>query len=128
MNFYRSTEYGKRRDSYVKGELLSKLYIPAKGNKGVELISSAKKYVEAVFTDEQIKEIAEKNDPRVIVKELMCCNQYTKIGSQSIDGIEVEGIEVDNEKFGKTLFEKAGGVSGSLLIRICRNNRREISD
>lgn len=109
MTFYRSTEYGTRRDSYIKGELLSKLYIPAKGNKGVELIPSAKKYVEAVFTDEQIKEIAEKNDPRAIVKEFMCCNQYTKIGKKTIDGIEVEGIEIDNEKFGKTLFEKGKG-------------------
>ena len=109
MTFYRSTEYGTRRDSYVKGELLSKLYIPAKGNKGVELIPSAKKYVEAVFTDEQIKEIAEKNDPRAIVKEFMCCNQYKKIGRQTIDGIEVEGIEVDNEGFGATLFEKGKG-------------------
>ncbi len=109
MTFYRSTEYGTRRDSYVKGELLSKLYIPAKGNKGVELIPSAKKYVEAVFTDEQIKEIAEKNDPRAFVKEFMCCNQYTKIGKKTIDGVEVEGIEVDNEKFGKTLFEKGKG-------------------
>lgn len=109
MTFYRSTEYGTRRDSYYNDELISQLYIPAEGNKGVELIPSQKKYVSAVFTDEQIKEIAEKNDPRAIVKEFMCCNQYTKIGRQTIDGIEVEGIEVDNDKFGKTLFEKCKG-------------------
>jgi hypothetical protein len=89
--------------------MLSKLYIPAKGNKGIELVPPAKKYVEAVFTDEQIKEIAEKNDPRAIVKEFMCCNKYTKIGQKTIDGIEVEGIEVDNEKFGRTLFERGKG-------------------
>jgi len=109
MTFYRSTVYGTRRDSYVNGELLSKLYIPAKGNNGIELVPPAKKYVKAVFTDEQIKEIAEKNDPRAIVKEFMCCNEYTKIGRKTIDGIEVEGIEVDNEKFGRTLFERGKG-------------------
>jgi len=109
MTFYRSTLYGTRRDSYFKGELISKLYIPAEGNKGVELVPSQKKYINAVFTDEQIREITEKNDPRAIVKEFMCCNQYTKIGQKTIDGIEVEGIEVDNEKFGKTLFEKGKG-------------------
>jgi outer membrane lipoprotein-sorting protein len=109
MTFYRSTVYGIRRDSYYKGELISKLYIPAKGNQGVELVPSEKKYVNAVFTDEQIKLIAEKNDPRAIVKEFMCCNQYTKIGQKIIDGIEVEGIEVDHDQFGATLFEKGKG-------------------
>jgi len=123
MTFYRSTVYGTRRDSYYKGELISKLYIPAKGNQGVELVPSAKQYVNAVFTDEQIKEIAEKNDPRAIVKEFMCCNRYTKIGQKIIDGIDVEGIEVDHDEFGKTLFEKGKGrlwvaVDTDLPVRI----------
>ena len=109
MTFYRSTVYGTRRDSYFKGKLISKLYIPAEGNKGVELLPSEKKYVNAIFTDEQIKEIAEKNDPRAIVKEFMCCNRYTKLGSKTIDGIEVEGIEVENEQFGAALFERGKG-------------------
>jgi hypothetical protein len=109
MTFYRSTVYGTRRDSYYKDKLISKLYIPAEGNTGVELVPDDKKYVEAVFTDEQIKQITEKNDPREIVKEFMCCNQYTKIGKKTIDGIEVEGIEVDNETFGATLFERGKG-------------------
>jgi hypothetical protein len=89
--------------------LISQLYIPAGGNRGVELVPSEKKYVDAVFTDEQIKDITEKNDPRAIVKEFMCCNQYTKIGKKTIDGFEVEGIEVDNDTFGTTLFEKGKG-------------------
>ena len=123
MTFYRSTVYGTRRDSYFKGELISKLYIPAEGNQGVELVPSEKKYVEAVFTDEQIKEIAEKNEPKAIVKEFMCCNEYTKIGRETIDGMEVEGIEVDNETFGATLFEKGKGrlwvaVETDLPLRI----------
>jgi hypothetical protein len=109
MTFYRSTEFGTRRDAFYNDELISQLYIPAEGNNGVELVPSQKKYVNAVFTDEQRKEITEKNDPRAIVKEFMCCNQYTKIGRDTIDGIEVEGIEVDNENFGATLFEKGKG-------------------
>jgi len=109
LTFYRSTGYGTRRDSYFKDELISKLYIPAEGNTGVELIPGDKKYVEAVFTDEQIKQITQKNDPREIVKEFMCCNNYTKLGSKTIDGIEVEGIEVDNEQFGASLFERGKG-------------------
>jgi hypothetical protein len=109
MTFYRSTEYGTRRDSYFKGELISQLYIPAEGNNGVELVPSVKQYVEAIFTDEQIKEIAEKNDPRAIVEEFMCCNKYTRLGQETIGGVEVEGIEVDNEQFGATLFERGKG-------------------
>ncbi len=108
MTFYRSTEYGTRRDAFYNDELISQLYIPANGNKGVELVPSERKYVNAVFTDEQIKEITEKNDPRAIVKEFMS-NEYTEIGRETIDGIEVEGIEVDNEKFGAALFERGKG-------------------
>ena len=123
MTFYRSTVYGTRRDSYYKGELISQLYIPPEGNEGTELVPSEKKYVKAVFTDEQIKSITEKNDPRAIVKEFMCCNRYTKIGQKIIDGVDVEGIEVDHDEFGKTLFEKGKGrlwvaVDTDLPVRI----------
>ena len=51
MTFYRSTKYGTRRDSYYNEELISQLYIPAKGNRGIELVPGVKQYVEAVFTD-----------------------------------------------------------------------------
>lgn len=109
MTFYRSTKFGTRRDSFYNGQLISKLYVSEGVNRSVELLPSQKKYIKAVFTDEQLKEITEKNNPREIVKEFMCCNQYTKIGRDIIDGIEVEGIEVDNENFGAMLFEKGKG-------------------
>ena len=122
MTFYRSTEYGTRRDAFYNDVVISQLYIPANGNKGVELVPSEKKYVNAIFTDEQIKEITEKNDPRAIVKEFMS-NEYTEIGRETINGIEVEGIEVDNEKFGAALFETGKGrlwvaVDTDLPVRI----------
>ncbi|MHC4241830.1 MAG: hypothetical protein ACYS3N_17535 [Planctomycetota bacterium] len=109
MTFYRSTEFGTRRDSFYNGELISKLYVSEGVNRSVELLPSQKKYIKAVFTEEQLKEISEKNNPRAIVQEFMCCNQYTKLGRDTIDGIEVEGIEVDNENFGATLFERGKG-------------------
>ncbi|MCF7972940.1 MAG: hypothetical protein K9N55_03910 [Phycisphaerae bacterium] len=56
--------------------------------------------------DEQLKEITEKNDPKAIVRELTCCGQYTKLGRDTINGVEVEGIETDNPRFGATLFEE----------------------
>ena len=109
MTFYRSTEFGTRRDSFYNGELISKLYVSEGVNRSVELLPHQKKYIKAVFTDEQLKEITEKNNPREIVKEFMCCNQYNKLGRDTIGGIEVEGIEVDNENFGATLFERGKG-------------------
>lgn len=123
LTFYRSTEYGTRRDAFYNDKLISQLYVPADGNKGVELVPSQKKYVNVIFTDEQIKEITEKNDPRAIVKEFMSSNEYTKIGRETIDGIEVEGIEVDSEKFGAALFERGKGrlwvaVDTDLPVRI----------
>lgn len=123
LTFYRSTEYGTRRDAFYNDKLISQLYVPADGNKGVELVPSQKKYVNVIFTDEQIKEITEKNAPRAIVKEFMSSNEYTKIGRETIDGIEVEGIEVDSEKFGAALFERGKGrlwvaVDTDLPVRI----------
>lgn len=109
MTFYRSTEYGTRRDSFYNEELISRLYVGKGEDRSVELLPTQQKYIKAVFTEEQLKEITEKNDPKAIVKEFMCCNQYTELGRKTINGIEVEGIEVDNEQFGATLFERGKG-------------------
>ena len=105
---YRSTEFGIRRDTYLKGELFTQLYAGKDSQRGYEIIPSQKKYVRAVWTDEQLKEMREKNDPRKIAEEFSKFT-YKEIGRKTINGIECEGIEITDPGFGKALFEEGSG-------------------
>jgi concanavalin A-like lectin/glucanase superfamily protein/putative zinc finger protein len=105
---YRSTEFGIRRDSYLKGELYTQLYAGTDSHRGCEVIPSQKKYVQAVWTDEQLQEIREKNDPRKFAEEFSKFT-YKEIGRKTVNGIECEGIEITDPGFGKMVFEKGTG-------------------
>ncbi len=105
---YRSTDYGIRRDAYQDGELVSQLFVSNNAADCVELVPPRRKYVKARFTDAQLADIREKNDPRKLVKLLMGFD-HTKLGTKQIEGRQCEGIEVNDPNFARTLFEKGVG-------------------
>jgi len=119
---YRSTEFGIRRDTYLKGELFTQMYVGSESRQGCEVIPSQKKYLRAVWTDEQLKEMREKNDPRKIAEEFSKFS-YKEIGRKTINNIECEGIEITDPGFGKMMFENATGrfwvdIDNELPVRI----------
>ena len=63
-----------------------------------------KKYTRRLLTDEYIGGMHLRGDPRDFIKAFMSYN-YRKLGRKSIDGQEVEGIEINDPKFGKFGFE-----------------------
>ncbi len=105
---YRSLDHGLRRDAYKDGKLVSQLYISNDAERCVELLPDEKKYVKAKFTDEQLAEIRDKNDPRALVKLLMGF-EHTDLGTKTIEGRECEGITVGDPRFGRMLFEEGTG-------------------
>ncbi len=105
---YRSTEFGIRRDSYLKGKLFTQLYIGRDSQQSCEILPSQKKYVRAVLTEAQLKDMREKNDPRKLTEEFSKYT-YKEIGRKTINGVECEGIETTDPGFGKTLFEEGRG-------------------
>jgi outer membrane lipoprotein-sorting protein len=106
---YDSSKYGSRMDTYVDGKLTSITYAPAGKNEIVVVIPEAKKYSRMSFTEEQFKQMEEKQkDPREFLK-LFLSIEHTGLGRSTIDGIKVEGIKVDSPKVGGGMFESAVG-------------------
>ncbi len=104
----RSSDFGIRRDAYVRGELATQLYVPWDTEKCVEVIPSQKRYVKAIFGEAQLAEIREKNDPRELAKLVMSF-EHTDLGVRTINGRQCEGLEVNDPRFGRTLFEEGIG-------------------
>jgi len=102
---YDSSEYGSRMDVYVNGKVTTKLYGPKGKNVAIMVIPGAKRYTRMPLTAEQLKQ---EKDPREFVK-LFLSVEHTELGRKTIDGIEVEGLEVDSPKVGGGMFESAVG-------------------
>ena len=105
---YRSLDYGMRRDAYKDGKLVSRLYISRDAERCVEVLPDEKKYVKAKFSEAQLAEIRDKNDPRELVRLLMDF-EHTDLGTETIEGRVCEGIAVDDPRFGRMLFEEGTG-------------------
>ena len=108
FTMYRSVDYGMRRDSYEDGQLISRLYLVRDSANCVEIVPPKKKYVKTVLTEQQRTEMREKQDPREFMKHLMSFKQKP-LGFKNIDGRKCEGVEVDDPKFGRMIFETGRG-------------------
>ncbi|MHC4756697.1 MAG: hypothetical protein ACYTBP_16330, partial [Planctomycetota bacterium] len=119
---YVSSEYGLRQDQYIGGKAIGINYVPPSGTVITALMPHMKKYVMASMTEEQIRKMHEEVNPTGMIKEFMSF-EHTELGREIIDGIEAEGIEVDDPKFLAFMFENAKGclwvdVQTDLPVRI----------
>jgi hypothetical protein len=111
INAWISKDVGMRMDSRKEGELISKSYVLLPQGIVVSVIPEEKKYMRMTLTDGLFEEMQKDNgDPRKMVDEFMKC-EYTKLGTNIIDGIEVEGIESKDPKI-------VGGVLGDVVARL----------
>jgi ribosomal protein L18E len=90
---YLSSKFGFRMDIGNKDNVVS-WYVPIEKDKIITVIPAEKKWGQMPFSDDYARQW-EKDDPRDYIKRFMSC-KYTELGRQTIDGIEVEGIEVIN--------------------------------
>ncbi|MCP4712492.1 MAG: hypothetical protein GY869_28035, partial [Planctomycetes bacterium] len=107
FTIHRSQEFGIRRDSYMGDVLISVLYLPAEGNEFVEVVPPLEKYVTGTMSS-SILEKSKSTDLTLMVTELMKLD-YVELGSKTINGIEVEGIQFTDPKFGAYLFDSGTG-------------------
>lgn len=117
---YLSSKYGFRMDIGNKDNVVS-WYVPVEKDKIITVIPAEKKWVQMPFSDDYARQCEEK-DPRDYIKRFMSC-EYTELGRQTIDGIEVEGIEVINPPTDIEHLENAVGrlwvdVETQLPVRI----------
>jgi len=104
---YYSSEYGTRAENYINDQLSFIMYLNPKENIYVSVMPEQKKFMR--FTDkspDELKQIAEKDDPRVMVRYMMS-TEYKPLGRDKINGIDVEGIECTGPGVMGGMFEDA---------------------
>ncbi|MHC4337496.1 MAG: hypothetical protein ACYSTG_06040 [Planctomycetota bacterium] len=88
---YVSPEYGLREDMYNQwGQIMHRLYILREERVAVTAIPQLKQYKVAQLTEAQVSVFG--MGQKQILEQIKS-GQYTELGSKTIDGVEVEGIE-----------------------------------
>ncbi len=92
---YTSSDYGHISETTIDGNLMLQYVNP--GEKViVTMLMSEKKYTRAVLTDEMVDMMKkETHDPRDMLTKFMS-GQFKELGKDTINGVEVRGIEVNN--------------------------------
>jgi outer membrane lipoprotein-sorting protein len=95
---YISSDYGYVTETSVEGNVLQRMYMMTDDNAMVVVMPSEKKYMRMVLGDYQAKMKSQMQDPRTMVIQLVSgmSGQYKELGKDTIDGVEVRGIEVNN--------------------------------
>ena len=91
---YNSSELGTRMDTYQGRMVKQSTYTLRKEKAIIVVMHLIKKYVRRPLNEAALKEMDEK-EPRDVIKKLMSV-KYKKLGRDTIDGIEVEGVEVND--------------------------------
>jgi len=104
---YRSSEYGVRRDAYRDGELVSRLHIPRDVANCVEILPGQSKYAKVILTEAQLAEIRERDPSRLV--EFLMSFEYRELPPREVGGRTCEGIEVNDPRFARNLFEEGQG-------------------
>jgi hypothetical protein len=111
---YNSSEYGMRLDAYLQvpemdKKIMQKMYVMPAEEALVMVIPEQKQYVRMKLTDELLSEMKkDSGDPKAMVRELMK-GEYTELGRDVINGIEVECIESNNPGIGGGMFDNVVG-------------------
>ncbi len=108
LTTYVSLVYGLRQDTYMNGQVISISYIPPEGTIITGVWPSRKKYVRVSTTEEQMRKTHDQSNPKGMIKEFMSF-EHTQLGREIIDGVEAEGIEVNDPNFLSFVFESVVG-------------------
>lgn len=120
--YYFSSGHGWYQETYSDGKISTKIYTLPAEKVSIFIMPEMKNYQRLLFTDEYVSDDMKKNDPRIIVQQFMMLD-YTELGRDTIDGIEVEGIETNDPKYYGGLYESFWGriwvdIKTNLPVRI----------
>ena len=108
LTTYVSLKYGLRQDAYRNGQVIGISYIPLEGTIVTQVMPNEKKYRRVSTTEEFMRKIHNQANPKGMIKEFMSF-EHTELGRKIIDGVEAEGIEVNDPDFLNAVFESAVG-------------------
>ena len=104
---YYSSEYGSRVEQYINDKLSFTMYLNPKENIYVTVLPEQKKVMRVTNkSQEELKQVSDKDDPRVMVRQMMS-QEYKHLGRDNINGIDVEGIECTGPRVMGGMFEDA---------------------
>jgi hypothetical protein len=102
---YSSSTFGRRVDTYVDEKEFTREFWLPETNEIIVILPEAKIYLRKILLSEDIFDPAIMQDPYTFLKEFMSF-EHTKLGRKKINGITVEGIEVDDPRLFFNMFEK----------------------
>jgi hypothetical protein len=105
---YVSSVFGLRQDAYINDQVVGISYIPPAGTIVTQVMPVEKKYRKVSTSEEYMKQIHNQVDPKGMIREFMSF-KYTELGRKIVDGVEAEGIEVNDPRFLNSVFESAVG-------------------
>lgn len=105
---YNSSRYGKKIDVYQNGRIVMHTYVLPAEKATIAIMPTGKKYQRTLLTEEELQQELQGGDPREVVRQFMSM-KYEKLGRNKIDGVEVEGIKVENPEIVADMFENAIG-------------------
>ena len=111
---YNSSKYGMRLDAYVHvpemgKKIMQTIYVIPAEEAMVMVVPEQKQYMRMKLTDKLLSEMKkDSGDPKAMVRELMK-GEYTELGRDVINGIEVECIESNNPRIGGGMFDNVVG-------------------
>ena len=108
LTTYVSSEYGLRQDAYMNGQVIGISYIPLEGTIITQVMPNEKKYRRVSTTEELVRKTHDQANPKGMIKEFMSF-EHTELGRKIVDGVEAEGIEVNDSNFLNAVFESAVG-------------------
>ena len=123
MAVYGSSEYGTRVETYMDGNVATIMYMLPAEKVMISVMPQQKKYMRMLLTQELTTKMRQQGqDPRDMVRRFLSV-EYTELGRDTIEGIEVEGIEVDDPRAWGGMFESFVGrlwvdVETDLPVRI----------
>jgi outer membrane lipoprotein-sorting protein len=99
---YCSENYGTRTDNYQSGKLRFSFYMLSQEKAVVSILHTAREYTRYQLSNGQVG----RTDPREMVKQILL-NDYTELGRETIDGLQVEGVELNGQKISGECLEDA---------------------
>jgi hypothetical protein len=114
---YLSTKYGSRTDTFTNNELVQQNYEIIGQDVDYVISHKQKSYMLFKHSQRDPNKESEKYDIKKWVNDILS-KDYKKLGSSNIDGIKVEGIEVQESDIGKGFFRLWVDVKTNLPVRI----------
>ena len=93
----------------MNGRIIGISYIPLEGTVVTQVMPDMKKYRRVVTSEEYMRKIHYQANPKGMIREFMSF-EHTELGRKIIDGVEVEGIEVNDPDFLANVFESTVGI------------------